>query len=435
MTNNKRIVITGIGPIASPGIGKDDFWEGILQRRVGLTFKEIRIDEDIWDAFYLHETDGFSIENFSIEETVLKEINTWKNGEEDRDLFYLLAAVQLALQDSNLSYDKESNNIGLFLTVEHPGFECFCEDIVKEVMSFLDETSSRGVVSKAGVYRHVFDRFSRRGYDLQTFMYLFFVAKAFGLHGYSLFNNNACASGLYALESAARQIRLGDSQAVIVASGDVPSTMFKHLWFKEQKLYAEDGRMKPFSEKADGIVLGDGASAIVLEDLEHALKRNAHIYAEYMGGGFSLEGWKVTVPQIGSSFYQGTIREALRRAGLTPESIDLINPHGVAMKVTDGYEAKAMADIFGTGGDMPYVSAFKPYVGHNLGGCGILESIVLLLSMERNVVLPALNCSLDELKYEMNMVSELTRYSITSAMKLSCGFAGYNGAVVFRRLI
>jgi 3-oxoacyl-[acyl-carrier-protein] synthase II len=433
MSHNKRVVITGIGPLASSGIGKDDFWKGILKKRVGLKLEEIRIDEDLWDKFYLHKIDGFDIQDFNIDEAVLKDIKAWKNGEEDRDLFYLLAAVKMALEDSQFTYDKEINNIGLFLTVEHPGFEPFCEEIVRETIEFLEKNPSSNTVSKSRIYRHVFEQFSRKGYDLQSFMYLFFVAKAFGLHGYSLFNNNACASGLYALESAARQIKLGDSKAVIVASGDVPSTMFKHLWFKEQNLYAEDGKMKPFSVKADGIVLGDGASALVLEDMEHALNRKAHIYAEYLGGGFSLEGWKVTLPQIGSPFYQGTIREALKKTGLEPEDIDLINPHGVALKATDGYEAKAITDIFGKGNNMPFVSAFKPYVGHNLGGCGILECIVLLLSMEYSVALPILNYAEQDAKYEINMVRELTNDTINTAMKLSCGFAGYNGAVVFRR--
>ncbi len=110
------------------------------------------------------------------------------------------------------------------------------------------------------------------------------------------------------LESAARQIKYGESSVVLLASGDVANTMFKHLWFKEQGLYAEDGKMKPFSKKADGIVLGDGASAIVLEELSHALDRKAHIYAEYLGGGFSLEGWKVTMPRIGSLTYPKNIR-------------------------------------------------------------------------------------------------------------------------------
>jgi 3-oxoacyl-[acyl-carrier-protein] synthase II len=266
-------------------------------------------------------------------------------------------------------------------------------------------------------------------------MYLYFVAKAFGLHGYSLFTNNACASGLFALESAARQIKYGESCVVLLASGDVANTMFKHLWFKEQGLYAEDGKMKPFSKKADGIVLGDGASAIVLEELSHALDRKAHIYAEYLGGGFSLEGWKVTMPRIGSLTYQRTLESSLRKSNLKPEDIDLINPHGVAIKVTDGYEAKAITDIFGKNHKKPSITAFKPYVGHNLGGSAILEIIILLLSMENNLIPPTLNYDETEPKYNIELVKELITYPLDTVMKLSCGFAGYNAAAIFRNWV
>ncbi|MEW6408779.1 MAG: beta-ketoacyl synthase N-terminal-like domain-containing protein [Nitrospirota bacterium] len=434
MARGKRVVITGIGPLASTGIGKEAFWEGILGKRVGLGLKEFKLDGELWDNFYLHKIDDFDIEKFNIEEEIIEDIKTWKKRKEDRDLFYLLAAVKLAIDDSKISYDKEDNNIGLFLTVEHPGFEPFCEGLIKETIAYIEKYPLNSKFSKHKLFKHVFEQFSHDGYDLQTFMYLYFVAKAFNIHGYSLFTNNACASGLFALESAARQIKYGESDIVLLAGGDNSDTMFKHLWFKEQGLYAEDGRMKPFSKKADGIVLGDGASAIVLEELNHALNRKAHIYAEYLGGGFSLEGWKVTLPRIGSLSYQKTIEYALKKTNLRPEDIDLINPHGVAIKVTDGYEAKAITDIFGRNSKRPLITAFKPYVGHNLGGSAILESIILLLSMGKKLIPPTLNCEEVEPKYNIELVRELTPYSLNTAMKLSCGFAGYNGAVIFKRL-
>src|SRR4030043_2002420 len=403
MAREKRVVITGIGPLASVGIGKDAFWEGILKKRIGSKLEEINIDGEAWDKFYLHKIDGFDIEKFDIEKEIIEDIKTWKNGKEDKDLFYLLAAVKLALDDSGFSYDKEGNDIGLFLTVEHPGFEVFCEGVITETVKYMEKYLLDNKFSKHKLFRHIYEQFSRNGYDLQTFMYLYFVVKEFGLHGYSLFTNNACASSLYALESATRQIKYGESNVVLLAAGDVANTMFKHLWFKEQGLYAEDGKMKPFSKDANGIVLGDGASALVLEELNHALNRKAHIYAEYLGGGFSLEGWKVTMPKIGSLSYQKAIKSSLVRANLKPQDIDLINPHGVAIKVTDGYEAKAITDVFGNNVKKPLITAFKPYVGHNLGGCGVLESIILLLSLEKKLIPPTLDCGEVEPKYNIEL--------------------------------
>jgi 3-oxoacyl-(acyl-carrier-protein) synthase len=434
MARDRRVVITGVGPLASTGIGRGAFWEGIFRKRIGLKLEEFKVDGELWDKFYIHKIDSFDIEKFNIEEEIIEDIKTWKKGKEDKDLFYLLAAVKLALDDSKISYDKENNNIGLFLTIEHPGFEPFCEGLVKETISYLEKYPFNNNFSKNKMFKYLYDRFVQNGYDLQTFMYLYLVAKAFGIHGYSLFTNNACASGLFALESAARQIKCGESNIVLLAGGDNSNTMFKHLWFKEQGLYAEDGIMKPFSKKADGIVLGDGASAIVLEELNHALNRKAHIYAEYLGGGFSLEGWKVTLPKIGGLSYQNAIKYALKKTNLKPEDIDLINPHGVAIKVTDGYEAKAITDIFGKNHEKPFITAFKPYIGHNLGGCAILESIILLLSLEKGLIPPTMNCEEIETKHNLDLVRGLTPYPINTAMKLSCGFAGYNGAVVFKKL-
>lgn len=433
MENNKRVVITGIGPLASTGIGKNMFWKGIVEQNLGLKLEEIKIDGEAWDKFYLHKTDDFDIENF-IEQEVVNDIRNWKKGKEDKDLYCLLAAVSLALDDSGISYDKENNDMGLLLTVEHPGFETFCEDIVQETVKYIEKNPLDSNFSKSGLFKHVYEQNARQGYDLQTFMYLFHIAKAFGIHGYSLFTNNACSSGLYALEAASKQIRYGENNIVIIAGGDIAGTMFKHSWFKDQGMYVDDGKMKPFSKNANGIVLGDGASALVLEDLAHALKRNAHIYAEYLGGGFSLEGWKVTLPQVGSASYQKAILSALKNANLKPDEIDLLCPHGVALKVTDAYEAKAITDVFGKNPERPFITTFKPYVGHNLGGSSILESIILILSMEHGIIPSALNCDKVDNNYNIELVEEPMPYPVNTAMKLSCGFAGYNAAAVFRKL-
>jgi 3-oxoacyl-[acyl-carrier-protein] synthase II len=147
-----------------------------------------------------------------------------------------------------------------------------------------------------------------------------------------------------------------------------------------------------------------------------------------------LEGWKVTLPQIGSTSYQKSIEAALKKANLKANEIDVVNPHGVALKVTDGYEAKAITDVFGQNPEKPLVTAYKPYVGHNLGGCAILESIILLLAMENKTIPPTLNCDDVDPKYNLKLVKESIQYSFQTAMKISCGFAGYNAAAVFNKL-
>lgn len=431
--SERRVVITGIGPLASIGFGKELFWDSVINQKVNLTQENIMVDGESWDDFWVHKINNFNISDFNIDRYALRNIETWKQGKKDKDLEYLVAAVKLALDDSQLSFNPDDNTVGLFLTVEHPGFEFFCENLITEALSYASNNQKRTTGSPKKIFKHLYDKFVQDGYDLQTFMYLFLVAKTFNFHGYSLFTSNACASGLFAMEAAARQIRYGGSNATIVAGGDYSCTMFKHMWFHERGLYAEDGKIKPFSKRANGIVLGDGASAIVFEELDHALARNAHIYAEYMGGGFSLEGWKVTVPQIGSKSYHSAIKNVLNQSRLKSKDIDFINPHGVGIPVTDGYEAQAIADVFGSKGKSPLVSAFKPYLGHNLGGSAILESVMALLALEYNFIPATLNSDEIDPKYDITLANDNIKKAISTVMKLSCGFAGYNGAVIFKK--
>ena len=308
----KRIAITGIGPMSSLGKGKDETWDSILKSRTNLVRESYSIDNELWGEFFLHKMRDFNIEQFDLLKENLrfiKELRTVKK--EDRDLYYLLAAISLAIKDSKITYDKERNDIGLIVTHENPGVEIFFEELIDSVYDLTKELKGKDI-SKLKLAQRIYENgCEERGYNLQTFSYLFSAAKVFDLHGYSLFINNACASGLFAIEEAARQIKTGVSPAVIVAAVDNPTKIYKYLWFKKHGLYAEDGITRPFSKDKSGIVFGDGGAALVLEDLEHARKRGATIYAEYLGGGFSLEGWKITVPNLTDNFYTRSFQKAL----------------------------------------------------------------------------------------------------------------------------
>jgi len=430
--NKKRVVVTGLGPLSAIGSGRNEVWNSVLKEKINLKKHDYLVEGELWDSFLVHKVDDFNINKFEIDPAVLSELSNWKEGRQDLDLLYALAATKLAIDDSGLTYDKENNNIGLFLTVEHPGFEPFIEGMIKEALEYAGGNLISGrEASKLDIYSHLYSKLVDRGYDLQTFMYLFLLAKAFGIHGYSLFTSNACASGLFSIEAAAKQIKYSGSNAAIVVAGDDTCTMFKHKWFKDRNLYSEDGKIKPFSKNAKGIVFGDGYSAIILEDREHALKRKAHIYAEYLGGAFNLEGWKVVFPDIGGNSYQKMIKECLDNCSLDAAQVDLINPHGVGIRITDGYEAKAISEVFDK--SKTPVTAFKPLVGHNLGGSAILETIVLLLSLENGIIPPTLNCEDFDPSYNINLIRKQKKQALKTVMKLSCGFAGYNGAAIFKK--
>jgi len=429
----KRIAITGIGPMSSLGKGKDETWDSILKSRTNLVRESYSIDNELWGEFFLHKMRDFNIEQFDLPKENLrfiKELRTVKK--EDTDLYYLLAVISLAIKDSKLIYNKEKNDIGLIVTHENPGIEIFFEELIDSIYDLAKELKGKDI-SKLSLAQKIYENgCEERGYNLQSFSYLFSAAKVFDLHGYSLFINNACASGLFAIEEAARQIKAGVSPAVIVAAVDNPTKIYKNLWFKKHGLYAEDGITKPFSKDKSGIVFGDGGAALVLEDLEHARKRKAHIYAEYLGGGFSLEGWKITVPNLTDNFYTQSFQKALKNSGTTSDDIDFINPHGVGVKITDTYEANTINNIFKN--TKPLVSAFKPLVGHNLGGSALLETVISLLAMKNNFIPATLNSENIDEKLSLDIVKENKDFKLETVAKMSCGFAGFNGVSIFKKV-
>ncbi|MDD5680152.1 MAG: beta-ketoacyl synthase N-terminal-like domain-containing protein [Candidatus Omnitrophica bacterium] len=431
--SNRRIVITGMGPICSLGMGCGDVWSSVLNARINLVKEAYLIGGEKWGEFYLHKMRDFNIDKFGLPDKnfkFIKELRTIKR--EDVDLYYLLAAVRLAIKDSDLKYEADHNDIGLVISHENPGVETLFEELTDLVYGMLEKSKNKKFSKLEMAQTLYFGGCEERGYNLQTFSYLYSVAKVFDIHGYSLFINNACASGLFAIESAARQIKSGVSPVVIVAAVDNPTKIYKYLWFKKHNLYAEDGICRPFSNDANGTVFGDGGAALILEDLEHARNRGAKIYGEYLGGGFSLEGWKIVVPNITDDFYVRSFQKALEVSGIVPKDIDFINPHGVGLKVTDIYEANTINAIFKD--KKPLISAFKPLVGHNLGGSALLESAITLLGLKNNFIPATLNCENENKKLNLKVVTENQKTDIGIAAKMSCGFAGFSGVCIFKKM-
>ncbi len=431
-SDKKRVVITGIGPLSSIGTGREKFWQGILKGKTNIKPEKVSVDGQLWEEFYYHKLDNFDISAFGIEEDRLDSIRDWKEGEEIVDLNYLIAAIKLALDDSRIDYTQADNGLALVLAHENLGLMPFGYKVSNLAYDMLIG-KSKDDISKKDFMDKFYRSFLKSGYDIQTFADLFHVAQVFNASEYSLFINNACASGLYALEAACQIIRNDQAQTVAVASSDHPD-IYKYIWFKELGIYSKDGIIRPFCKDANGLVFGDGGVGLVMEELEHAKERKAPIYAEYLGGGFDLEGWKITVPQLGSQSYQKVMQKAFARADIDKAQIDLLCPHGVGYQVIDYYESKAITDIFGEYPKKPLITAFKPYVGHNLGASALLETAIMLLALKNNIIPPTLNSKNPDPKFNMELIKEETRADINVAMKTCAAFAGFNAAAIFRKL-
>lgn len=429
---NKRVVVTGLGPVSSVGTGKDNFWQGILNKKINIRLEKVLIEGESWAEFYTHKIEDFDISQFGIDKDKLKDIKEWKDDEEILDLNYLIASIKLALDDSRLDYLQENNNIGLVLAHENLGLMPFGYKISNLAYDMLIGKKKKDI-SKNSFLDKFYRAFLKSGYDVQTFANLFHVARVFNISEYSLFINNACASGLYALEAASQIIKNNQATAVIVAASDSPD-IYKYLWFKDLGIYSPDGIIRPFCKDSNGFIFGEGGAGIVLEEYEHAQERKAPIYAEYLGGGFDLEGWKITVPQLGSDSYRKALAKAFRNSDTVKEEIDLLCPHGVGCQVIDYYETQAIAAVFGNNPKRPLITTFKPYVGHNLGASALIETVILLLSLKNNVIPQALNYDTFDSKFNITLVKENQRKKLSTVMKICSAFAGFNAGVIFRSL-
>ena len=421
--------MTGVGPLCSIGQGKDEIFNSLVNAKTNVELEKGYIGDEYIGSFYKHKIKDFDINNFGIDEQRLNEIKEWKEGEEITDLYFLLASIKLALDDSKVDC-KDGKDIGLVVTHENPGLEQFISKVIDN--SFEIARANKGM-TKRYFFNKIYEICDRSAYDLQTFMFLFHSAKMFNLHGFSLFVNNACASGLFAIETAVQTIKSGKNKIVIIAGSDCPG-IYKHIWLDRLGLCTKDKKIKPFAKDRDGFIFGDGGAAMVFEDYDHALARKAHIYAEYLGGGFTLEGWKVTLPAVGDSFYRDAILQSLKESQVKPEDIDVINAHGAGTGIIDQYEARAITDIFGENFEKPFITTLKPYIGHNLGSCALLEVVIHLIALEKNFIPPVLNCDEVDPKLKIKVVKEgVYSEDIKTVLKIACGFGGYDGAVVFKR--
>ncbi len=427
MLKNKRIVITGIGPICSLGIGKKEVLKNLYNYKSNITNEAFYLNRELIGKYLLHKVRKYDLLNFVSNHQVINEINAWKKGEKVKDFDLLIIAIALAIQDSNISIDKEK--IGMVLTHENPGLENLLSKLISKTFRLHNLKSK---LSFKNYFKKVYDFSERSAYETQSFMMLHHASKIFGIHNYSLLINNACASGLYSMEAASQIIQKGVNDTVIVAASDSPG-IYKHLWLRNIKIHSSKGITLPFSSKSDGFLCGEGGHAIIMEDYTHAKARNANIYAEYLGGGFSLESWKVTLPAISENYLEKAIIAALKNAKVKSCDIDFINPHGLGSKVGDSYEAMAISNIFKD--KKPYVTAFKPYVGHNLGGAALLETILTILTMTKAVIPRLLNTECLIYESELNYAKADTPIKKNNtALKISYGFGGFDAAIVLRTI-
>jgi 3-oxoacyl-[acyl-carrier-protein] synthase II len=265
------------------------------------------------------------------------------------------------------------------------------------------------------------------------------VAKELNIHGHSITLSSSSASGNDALGYALSMIRHEEVDVMVAGGAEAP--IVPHTWgglclnqVMSRRNNTPQAAMRPFDKNRDGILLGEGAAYLVLEELSYALSRGARIYAEILGQGRSCEAYHPVAPHPDGLGYFRAIQKAIRSAQIDPEEVDYINAHGTATDANDIVETKAIKRFFGPYAYRLAVSSTKPITGHLLGAAGALETIVCALAIHHQEIPLTLNHEEPGLECDLDYVRGRSRpYPIRVALNLSSGFGGKNSCLVLRR--
>jgi 3-oxoacyl-[acyl-carrier-protein] synthase II len=407
----KRVVITGLGPITPIGSGKEEFWNGLLAGESGVDLVT-RFDTSECKTKIAAEINDFDPQDYGIEPKEAKRM----------DLFtqYGVAAALLAVQDSGLKLGEEHNDrvgtiigtgIGGLMTLEEEKKKLVENQNPSRVSPFLIPMLMPNAINAYVSIKHK-------------------------LSGSSPCPANACATGSYALIYAAKDIALGDLDVVLAGGSEAVITQLAASSFANMKALSRNNEnpkaaCRPFDKDRSGFVIGEGAAVLVLESLEHALERNAHIYCEIVGYATNTDAFHITAPDPGARLVKKAIVDSLKMAGVQPKDVDYINAHGTSTKLNDQAEAMAIKEVFGDY-RVP-VGSTKSMVGHLIGAAGSAEALACALSIENQMIPPTINFETPDPETDLNIITELTEANLNVVMNNSFGFGGHNAVMVLKK--
>jgi len=410
--NTRRVVVTGIGVLSPVGHSEQVAWPALCEGRSGV--KTISsFDTSDFDVHIAGEIADYDpLDHFTKREL----------GRLDRFVQFALVAGDSALADSGLDLDREDlRRVGAFVGTGIGGLHTIEEQHTRLMQSGPGRTSPLMIPK------------------LMTNAAAGQVAMRLGIHGPSMSCSSACASGSHAIGEAFHSIRAGMAEVQFCGGSEAAITPMGLSGFQQMKALSTrnddpPNASRPFHANRDGFVMAEGATVLVLEELEHARKRSASILAELVGYGSSSDAYHITLPEPDGKGAALAMKNALDDAGMNPEQIDYVNAHGTGTPAGDSVEVKAILSLFGDHAKKLAVSSSKSMTGHLLGASGALESAICLWALRDGVCPPTIN--LDELDPEcrgLNFVPlKAQERKIDAVMNNSFGFGGHNVTLVFR---
>lgn len=408
----KRVVITGLGMITSIGENVEENWNGILNKKCGIS-EITSFDTATYKTKVAGEIKDLDLTKYFDAKEVRKM---------DRSSHLAVIAAREAFKDSGITAENTNlENVGIFVSSGIAGLSTMQEQIVK----FGEKGNTR--VSPMFIPMGIANMPAGN------------VSIDLGLKGESVSIVTACASSTHAIGEAYKTIKLGYEDAIIAGGSEASICGVGIAGFENMKALSastDPNRASiPFDKERNGFVMGEGAGMVVLEEYEHAVKRGAKIYAEVIGFGASSDAYHITSPCLDGNGGARAIARAIKNAGINPEDVDYFNAHGTSTHLNELTETMAIKTAFGEASKKLMVSSTKGNTGHVLGGAGAIEAIYCVKALETGVVPPTINYQVPDEECDLDIVpNEPRKADIKVAMSNSLGFGGHNGCIVLKKI-
>lgn len=404
---SRRVVVTGMGAITPIGLSVKDFFESVKAGRHG--FGTItRFDSTDYKCHVAAELKGFDAKNY-MDFKAAKRMEAFSQ--------YAVAAAREAVSDAGLSMEKEDpyragcsvgSGVGSLQAIERE-----YEKLLQKGPSKINPLLVPLMISNMAAGN---------------------VSIYFGLKGKNINVVTACATGTNSIGEAFRSIQYGDADIMLAGGTESAVTPLGIGGFCALTALSTvdnpDSCSLPFDKNRSGFVMGEGAGIVVLEELEHAKKRGAHIYAEVLGYGCTGDAYHITSPAEDGSGAARAMENAIADGGLVPEDITYINAHGTATHHNDLFETRAIKLAFGSHAEKLRINSTKSMIGHLLGAAGAVEFITCVKEMEEGFIHRTVGYETPDEELDLNYCKEAYKEEIPYALSNSLGFGGHNASIL-----
>ncbi len=411
-TTKRRVVITGVGLVTPLGVGTLSNWEAMLAGRSGIG-PITKFDAAKFSTKIAGEVKNFDPVDF---------VDRKEARKMDPFIQYAIAAAQFAVEDSGIPLERlRGDRCGVDVGSGIGGIGTI-EDTHKIL---LERGPDR--VSPFFLISTIINEASGQ------------ISIRYGAKGPNLASVTACTTATHCVGDSFRLIARGDADLMIAGGAEAPITPLGVAGFCAMKSLSQRNdepqrASRPFDAQRDGFVMGEGAGVLILEELGHALRRGAKIYAEVVGYGLTGDAYHVAAPAMDGDGAVRVMRLALADAGIAPDAVQFINAHGTSTPLNDKIETAAIKRLFGAHAAKLGVNSTKSMTGHLLGATGGVEAGAVALCLKHQIMTPTINYENPDPECDLDYVPNVARPAeIVYALSNSFGFGGTNGSLVFRR--